>query len=252
MKRFTFDYTIDSDEERMNKVKEYIDSLSVEEYEELAEKTEYVDKLGEYVLFAYDKEMKKQKEHITPAQHRVLIDNENGIRSNIDNRHSRVHVKKDKVPMSEENVDRVWRCKDDIELVLSQIEDYRKLLENNNINSKQKETIYQDIADCKKALDICEVKTHDDSSRHDVLNEVDWEYNVKTIKIFLRHYMDLMTAEPYSMKHCIYIDLDRAMKECKFTDKQHIALEDYMNGISFELIDTRTLNCAVEKILKKL
>jgi hypothetical protein len=139
MKRFEFDYTIDNYRERLNRVSQYVNELTMEEYEELQGKTEYVGKIGEYVLFAYDKEIKKQRDSLTPAQHRVLKGKAKGINTNVDNRRQRTKYKWEKIPMSEENIERIWKCKDDIELILNQIKVYKKMLENPNLNSKQKE-----------------------------------------------------------------------------------------------------------------
>ena len=118
MKRFEFDYTIDDYKERLNRVSQYVNELTMEEYEELQSKTEYVEKIGEYVLFAYDKEIKKQRDSLTPAQYRVLKGKARGIKTNVDNRQQRTKYKREKIPMSEENVERIWKCKDDIELIL--------------------------------------------------------------------------------------------------------------------------------------
>lgn len=253
MKRFEFDYTIDDYKERLNRVSQYVNELTMEEYEELQSKTEYVEKIGEYVLFAYDKEIKKQRDSLTPAQHRVLKGKAKGINTNVDNRRQRTKYKWEKIPMSEENVERIWKCKDDIELILNQIKVYKKMLENPNLSSKQKETIYQDIADCKKGLEICEVRSQDNVNfNYDKLKDSFQTYTTDIVKIMLRSYIDLKEADPYTVAHCMYMDLERAMSKCDFTPNQIVALTDYMNGISFELIDTRTLNCAVEKILKKL
>lgn len=253
MKRFEFDYTIDDYKERLNRVSQYVNELTTEEYEELQSKTEYVEKIGEYVLFAYDKEIKKQRDSLTPAQHRVLKGKAKGINTNVDNRRQRTKYKWEKIPMSEENVERIWKCKDDIELILNQIKVYKKMLENPNLNNKQKESIYQDIADCKKGLDICEVRSKDNVNfNYDKLKDSFQTYTVDIVKVMLRSYTDLKATEPYTVAHCMYMDLERAMSKCDFTPSQRVALTDYMNGISFELIDTRTLNCAVEKILKKL
>jgi hypothetical protein len=253
MKRFEFDYTIDDYKERLNRVSQYVNELTMEEYEELQSKTEYVEKIGEYVLFAYDKEIKKQRDSLTPAQHRVLRGKAKGINTNVDNRRQRTKYKWEKIPMSEENIERIWKCKDDIELILNQIKVYKKMLENPNLNSKQKESIYQDIADCKKGLEICEVRSQDNVNfSYDRLKDSFETYTADIVKVMLRSYVDLKAAEPYTVAHCMYMDLERAMSKCDFTSNQRIALTDYMNGISANVIDPRTLNYAIEKILKKI
>lgn len=253
MKRFEFDYIIDDYRERLNRVSQYVNELTMEEYEELQSKTEYVEKIGEYVLFAYDKEIKKQRDSLTPAQHRVLKGKAKGINTNVDNRRQRTKYKWEKIPMSEENVERIWKCKDDIELILNQIKVYKKLLENPNLNTKQKETIYQDIADCKKGLEICEVRSKDNVNfNYDKLKDSFQTYTADIVKIMLRSYVDLKAAEPYTVAHCMYMDLEKAMSKCDFTPNQRVALTDYMNGISADVIDPRTLNYAIEKILKKI
>jgi hypothetical protein len=253
MKRFEFDYTIDDYKERLNRVSQYVNELTMEEYEELQSKTEYVEKIGEYVLFAYDKEIKKQRDSLTPAQHRVLKGKAKGINTNVDNRRQRTKYKQEKIPMSEENVERIWKCKDDIELILNQIKVYKKMLENPNLNSKQKETIYQDIADCKKGLEICEVRSQDNVNfSYDRLKDSFQTYTADIVKASLRSYVDLKAAEPYTVAHCMYMDLERAMSKCDFTPNQRIALTDYMNGISKDVIQTNDLEFAIKKILKKL
>lgn len=253
MKRFEFDYTIDDYKERLNRVSQYVNELTMEEYEELQSKTEYIEKIGEYVLFAYDKEIKKQRDSLTPAQHRVLKGKAKGINTNVDNRRQRTKYKWEKIPMSEENVERIWKCKDDIELILNQIKVYKKMLENPNLNTKQKESIYQDIADCKKGLEICEVRSKDDVNfSYDKLKNSFETYTADIVKVMLRSYIELKAAEPYTVAHCMYMDLERAMSKCDFTPNQRVALTDYMNGISADVIDPRTLNYAIEKILKKI
>ena len=253
MKRFEFDYTIDDYRERLNKVSQYINELTMEEYEELQSKTEYVEKIGEYVLFAYDKEIKKQRDSLTPAQYRVLKGKARGIKTNVDNRQQRTKYKREKIPMSEENVERIWKCKDDIELILNQIKVYKKMLENPNLNSKQEKSIYQDIADCKKGLEICEVRSQDNVNfSYDRLKGSVNNYTADIVKIMLRSYVDLKTSEPYTVAHCMYMDLDRAMSKCDFTPNQRIALTDYINGISTDEIKMVNLEYAILKILNFL
>ena len=155
--------------------------------------------------------------------------------------------------MSEENVERIWKCKDDIELILNQIKVYKKMLENPNLSNKQKETIYQDIADCKKGLEICEVRSKDNVNfSYDKLKDSFQTYTADIVKVMLRSYIDLKAAEPYTVAHCMYMDLERAMSKCDFTQSQRVALSDYMNGISVHDIETKDLNYAIQKILKKI
>ena len=155
--------------------------------------------------------------------------------------------------MSEENIERIWKCKDDIELILNQIKVYKKMLENPNLNSKQKESIYQDIADCKKGLETCEVRSQDNVNfSYDKLKDSFQTYTADIVKIMLRSYIDLKEAEPYTVAHCMYMDLERVMGKCDFTPNQTIALTDYMNGMSRDVIQTNDLEFAIKKILKKL
>lgn len=253
MKRFEFDYTINDYKERLNKVFQYIEGLSIEEYEELENKTEYLNKIGEYVLFAYDKEIKRQRNNLTAAQYRVLKDKAKGIRTNVDNRQKRSKYKREKVPMSEENIARIWKCKEDIELINEQIKTYKKMLENPNLNSKQKESIYNDIADCKRGLETCEVRSHDNVNfSYDTLKSVEWNYTPETIKVLLRSYMSLIDAEPYTEAHCVLTDLENAMSKCNFTLSQEIALTDYVNGMRTQDIKISHLDHAILKILKEI
>lgn len=253
MNYFNFDYTIEDFRVRLANVIKYLED---NEDDVGYMSSEYIDRLGSYILFAYDKEFKNEKEHITEGQYRVLIDNENGLLTHVNNiRRQSNQNKKNKVERTEENLKRLYKNIETLFIADDNIKEYEKLtsiLKENDIHGKNK-SINEDIYEAKKAFVTSEVKSRNDvKMSYETLKNLDVEYNLETLKILLRYIYDLGNKEPYSDAHCIYLDLTEAIKKCKFTDVQRESLIDYMNGISTQYINMVNVELAIKKILKNL
>lgn len=253
VERFNFDYEIEDYRVRLDNVIKYLED-NADEIEYMS--STYIDKLGSYILFAYDKEVKNEKEHVTEGQYRVLINNENGLLTHVNNiRRQSNQNKKNKVERTEENLKRLYKNIETLFIADDNIKAYEKLssiLKENNVHGKNK-SINEDIYEVKKAFITSEVKSRNDvKMSYETLKNLDIEYNLDTLKILLRYVHDLGNKEPHTDAHCIYLDLTEAIKKCKFTDVQRIALLDYINGISTQYINMVNVELAIKKILKKL
>ena len=258
MKRFEFDYEISNYKDRVRLFYDYLESLTIEEYEELNKNSTYLDRISDYLLFALDKDLIKKEFSLTENQYRMLCEYAVGRKPYIKQVERDARVSKNMAfERTEENKRRIIKQLGNLFLLDDNIKAYHDMVKKTSMNSKQIKEVTADISDCKKASRMNVVKSKDESvSHHDKLYDLDvmdkLEYNLTTVKEMLRNIIELKNSRVGTTAHCIYLDLEIAIKKCKFTKNQKMALEDYMNGISFELIDTRTLNCAVEKILKKL
>ena len=254
MERFNFDYEIEDYRVRLDNVVKYLEE-NADEIEYMS--STYIDKLGSYILFAYDKEVRFDKENINNAQYRVLVDNERGLMTHINVVQRQLNQnKKNKVERTEENLKRLYKNIETLFVADENIKEYEKLIklcDELHIHG-QKQSIYDDIGETKKAFITSEVKSKNEvQMKYETLKNLNVEYTDETVKIFLRCFSELKYSEPHTDAHCIYLDLERAMKKCKFTDKQRKSLTDYMNGLSLhDEVNVRNVDFAVKKILKNL
>lgn len=241
-------------EVRLALVYDYLNGLSDSEIEELNQN--YLDKLGEYVLFAYDKSCLFKKENITTAQYKVLVDNENGLKTHVDKtQRQKMMDKRNDLVRTEENEKRLYKNIESLFIADDMIKAYQELinkLSENNVHGKT-QSIREDIYEVKKAFVTSEVKSKNEVNlKYETLANLDIEYTEETIKILLRSIGELQNSEPYTDAHCIYLDLKMAIERCKFTKSQREALLDYMNGFSTKDINMINVELAVKKILKFL
>lgn len=253
VERFNFDYDIDDYRVRLSNVVQYLKD-NEDDIEYMT--SSFIDRLGSYILFAYDKEIKHEKENINTSQYRVLVDNERGLKTHVNNVQRQINQnKKNKVERTEENQKHILNNLESIFVADDNIKAYERLIklcDELGVHG-QKQSLYDDIGATKRAFILSEVKSKNEvQMSYETLQNLDVQYNSDTIKILLRSFTELEQAEPYSDAHCIYMDLVESMKKCKFTSNQKNALHDYISGISRLHIQTLDLDLAIKKIIKNL
>ena len=276
MKNFNFNYSkyeietknglVPQDVIRCALVFEYINSLTDEELEELP--TQYIELLSDYISFASKKEQnKKERTYLNVNEQRILNEMQSGIIPNVD-----VLRKERSRNKSKQHSDKRKRVtfegKDDIlesmvvnaeyfKIMFEQLVAYDELLKVTKSN-RQKETIYQDKSDINNIGMVCnlvksKVNVNKSDKMMDIINKYgDVDYSdSKTIKELLRCYRDLKLSDIDSMAYSIYLDLDSALKKCKFTDSQVEVLNGFISGDKITN-DHKTLDYAIKKIIKNL
>lgn len=279
---FNFDYNIKDWEERKanvekfikdNQILEKINKLTIENTvprkidrdgnvlewyvrgdEELRQLQFLVQRLYNYVLYAYDKDVLKKK-NMTKEQEKALKDNENGIKSRIDSRKrgKKTYYKEPKwYYIDSEMIKKNRKKQEDFnkntgKIIDEQVKNYEKLKEEvKNMDKKQLEIIGINKQDMMS--DICyDSKVCNNAkesvnriyisegmrSIHDILSDCVIEYNKKNIKIILSNWDGIVISaknKPFSYIHSIYMDFDIAIKKIKLTQRQENALHSLING----------------------
>ena len=222
--------------------------------EELRQLQFLVQRLYNYVLYAYDKDVLKKKD-MTKEQEKALKDNENGIKTHIDGRKrgKKTYYKEpkwaiiddEKIKKNQEKLDKF--NENTGKIIDEQIKNYEKLKEEvKNMDKKQLETMginKQDVmSDICYDLKVCNNAKESVNkvyisegmrSRHDILSDCDIEYNKKNIRIILNNWSSIVSSaknKPFSYTHAIYMDFDIAMRKIKLTQRQQYALYALINS----------------------
>lgn len=299
---FIFDYTIKDWEERKDIVDKYIkENKLIEKIEELVVQNtvpKKVDKNGKvsewyvqgnselrelelllnkmynYILYAIDKSyLTEQKE--TEQQLKALFDNEQGIKSHIDERKRGKYYKEPKWAVIDEDVimknqQKRDKFNDDLgKIINSQIIEYEKLKEI--VSKMSNETLSEmnlkriniitdlcyDIKicnNCKESLNAVYVE-EGIRSKHDKLSDVDIPYNKKVIRSVLSNWNNLQVmaeSNPSHYIHAIYMDFENALVDIDLTLKQCEILYKVMNNEPLLNNEKSNYSFIVDKIYKKL
>lgn len=299
---FIFDYTIKDWKERKDIVDKYIkENKLIEKIEELVVQNtvpKKVDKNGKvsewyvqgnselrelelllnkmynYILYAIDKSyLTEQKE--TEQQLKALFDNEQGIKSHIDERKRGKYYKEPKWAVIDEDVimknqQKRDKFNDDLgKIINSQITEYEKLKETvtkmsnetlSGMNLKRINIITDLCYDikicnnCKESLNAVYVE-EGIRSKHDKLSDVDIPYNKKVIRNVLSNWNNLQVmaeSNPSHYIHAIYMDFENALVDIDLTLKQCEILYKVMNNEPLLNNEKSNYSFIVDKIYKKL
>ena len=299
---FIFDYTIKDWKERKDIVDKYIkENKLVEKIEELVVQNtvpKKVDKNGNvsewyvqgnselrelelllnkmynYILYAIDKSyLTEQKE--TERQLKALFDNEQGIKSHIDERKRGKYYKEPKWTIIDEDIIKKNQQKRDNfnndlgKVINSQITEYEKLKEivskmsNETLSGMnlKRINIITDLCydikicnNCKESLNAVYVE-EGIRSKHDKLSDVDIPYNKKVIRNVLSNWNNLQVmaeSNPSHYIHAIYMDLGNALNDLNLTAKQCEILYKVMNNEPLLNNEKSNYSFIVDKIYKKL
>ena len=244
--------------------------------EELRQLQFLVQKLYNYVLYAYDKDVLKKKD-MTKEQKKALEDNENGIKSYIrdEKRGKKTYYKKPKwAIIDDEKIKKNKQKQENFnkntgKIIDEQVKNYEKFKEEvKNMDKKQLEImkinkqdmmsdICYDLKVCTNAKEsVNRVYISEGMrSRHDILSDCDIEYNKKNIKIILNNWSSVVSLsknKPFSYIHTIYMDFDIAIRKIKLTQNQKEILYKILNGESMTSKDTMTFDRISDKIYKIL
>lgn len=243
--------------------------------EELRQLQFLVQRLYNYVLYAYDKDVLKKKD-MTKKQKKALEDNENGIKTHIDDRKrgKKTYYKESKwAIIDDENIKKNQEKLDKFnentgKIIDEQIKNYEKLKEEvKKMDKKQLETmginkqelvisVFGDTKVCTDAKEsVNRVYISEGMrSRHDILSDCDIEYNKKNIRIILNNWNSVVSSarnKPSSYIHAIYMDFDIAMRKVKLTQRQEKVLYMMINGENTREY-TRDIDYICEKFKKFL
>lgn len=299
---FIFDYTIKDWKERKDIVDKYIkENKLVEKIEELVVQNtvpKKVDKNGKvsewyvqgnselrelelllnkmynYILYAIDKSyLTEQKE--TERQLKALFDNEQGIKSYVDERKRGKYYKEPKWTIIDEDIIKKNQQKRDNfnndlgKVINSQITEYEKLKEI--VSKMSNETLSEmnlkriniitdlcyDIKicnNCKESLNAVYVE-EGIRSKHDKLSDVDIPYNKKVIRNVLSNWNNLQVmaeSNPSHYIHAIYMDFGNALNDLNLTAKQCEILYKVMNNEPLLNNEKSNYSFIVDKINKNL
>lgn len=299
---FIFDYTIKDWKERKDVVDKYIkENKLIEKIEELVVQNtvpKKIDKNGKvsewyvqgnselrelelllnkmynYILYAIDKSyLTEQKE--TERQLKALFDNEQGIKSYIDERKRGKYYKEPKWAIVDEDIIKKNKQKRDNfnndlgKVINSQITEYEKLKEI--VSKMSNETLSEmnlkriniitdlcyDIKicnNCKESLNAVYVE-EGIRSKHDKLSDVDIPYNKKVIRNVLSNWNNLQVmaeSNPSHYIHAIYMDFRNALNDLNLTVKQCEILYKVMNNEPLLNNEKSNYSFIVDKINKNL
>ena len=299
---FIFDYTIKDWKERKDIVDKYIkENKLIEKIEELVVQNtvpKKIDKNGKvsewyvqgnselrelelllnkmynYILYAIDKSyLTEQKE--TERQLKALFDNEQGIKSYVDERKRGKYYKEPKWTIIDEDIIKKNQQKRDNfnndlgKVIDSQITEYEKLKEivskmSNETLSKmnlKRINIITDLCydikicnNCKELLNAVYVE-EGIRSKHDKLSDVDIPYNKKVIRNVLSNWNNLQVmaeSNPSHYIHAIYMDFGNALNDLNLTAKQCEILYKVMNNEPLLNNEKSNYSFIVDKINKNL
>ena len=299
---FIFDYTIKDWKERKDIVDKYIkENKLVEKIEELIVQNtvpKKVDKNGNvsewyvqgnselrelelllnkmynYILYAIDKSyLTEQKE--TERQLKALFDNEQGIKSYVDERKRGKYYKEPKWTIIDEDIIKKNQQKRDNfnndlgEVINSQITEYEKLKEivskmsNETLSGMnlKRINIITDLCydikicnNCKESLNAVYVE-EGIRSKHDKLSDVDIPYNKKVIRNVLSNWNNLRVmaeSNPSHYIHAIYMDFGNVLNDLNLTAKQCEILYKVMNNEPLLNNEKSNYSFIVDKINKNL
>ena len=304
MEKFDFNYQIKDWEQRKklvdeyiinNKILEKIEELTikntvprkkdkdgnvlewyVQSDKELKELQYLVQKMYNYVLYAYDKSVFKD-EKMTEKQENILKDKENGIKSYQDyrKRGAKTYYKEPKWAVIDDEIlkknnEKVENFnKNNGKIIEEQEKNYQKLkflvsnlsrelLDKSGINKKSFiDNVGNDLKICSEAKEnINRVYIKEGNrSRHDMLKDVDIQYDKKMIRFVLNNWNLIKVSaqkHPNDYIHAIYMDFDKVIDEIELTVKQNNVLINVMSCIPLSKGEYSSFDMIIEKFYKIL
>lgn len=259
--QFNFDQSINDYRQRLELVEEYIELCGELNNKEL-------EVLGNYVLYAYDKKLKKQNK-LDKQHYQVLVNHNKKLKTHI--RRSgfkRLSLKSpywnDRVneQIIDINKNRIESNKDTLDLIDSQIDSLLNLKqrakdgEGIGINkSRLFREINGDIAVLNQSKKINQVLIKENGfHNHDTFKSLDVDYNnVDVMMVLIRNMKELKRiVDLNSTLYHILLDIEMAIEKCAFTDKQIHHLHLYMDGENTKIVHVEDVKLAVRKIMKNL
>ena len=244
--------------------------------QELKQLQYLVQKMYNYVLYSYDKSVFKD-EKMTERQENILKDKENGINSYHDKRRNgaKTYYKEPKWAIIDDEIlkknnEKIENFnKNNGKIIEEQEKSYQKLkflvsnlskelLDNSKINKKNFiDNVGNDLKVCSEAKEnINKVYIKEGNrSRHDILKDVDIQYDKKMIRFVLNNWKSIEVAaqkHPNNYIHDIYMDFDKAIDEIELTVKQNEVLKNILYNIKITEKESSSFNNIIEKIYKKL
>lgn len=232
-------------------------SLSYKERKQLAEAYQTDDeneliKIWEYVLSAYEKENKlsSTKDKIYNFNHqRILIDQQQGIRSYVDLRNGNI-------------VDHQYS---DVNFIDEQIAAYEELKGIKFLRDRLDKAghttspaqlvkeINNDIRECRYGLIMKPVEIKEGiRSRHDLFKNIEIDYGDKTqIKAILGAYKLIRWFNPQDTLHTVQMDINAALESVNLTYRQRETLECFINGETLKGRN-RDMDFIINKIMREL
>lgn len=257
---FNFDQDILDYKKRLELVEEYIEA-----HENLSNKD--LEKLGNYILFCYDKKLKKQNK-LDTQHYKALVNHQKKMKTHIrQNKFKRLSLKSpywnnrtNEVAINL-NKERIESNKDILDLIDNQIDSLLNLKQQAKSTTTQglnKSRLFKEIngdisfLNQSKKTNQVFIKEHGYNC-HDPFKELDIDYNnLKVMMILIRNLPDLEVYPLDSTIHHMAIDIKRAIKRCNFTSKQAVHLKRYIDGECTKDIHMKTVELAVKKVMKNL
>lgn len=256
---FNFNQSIEDYKKRLSLVEDYLDN-----HKNLSSKD--LEKLGNYILFAYDRKLKKQNK-LDGQHYQVLVNHQKGRKIHIKKKFKRLSLKSpywnnrtNEVAINL-NKERIESNKDILDLIDNQIDSLLNLKQKAKStatqgvnNSRLFKEINGDISFLNQSKKINQVfiKEHGYAS-YDPFKDLDVDYNnLKVMMILIRNLPDLEVYPLDSTIHHMAIDIKRAIERCNFTSKQAEHLKRYMEGENTKDIHLKTVELAIKKVMKNL
>lgn len=256
---FNFDQSIEDYKKRLSLVEDYLDN-----HKNLSSKD--LEKLGNYILFAYDRKLKKQNK-LDGQHYRVLVNHQKGRKIHIKKKFKRLSLKSpywnnriDEQAI-ESNQKRVKKNEELITLIDNQINGLLNLkmyVKNKEIININKSRLFKEIngdisfLNQSKKINQVFIEEHGHAS-YDPFKDLDVDYNnLKVMMILIRNLPDLEVYPLDSTIHHMAIDIKRAIERCNFTSKQAEHLKRYMEGENTKDIHLKTVELAIKKVMKNL
>ena len=244
--------------------------------QELKQLQYLVQKMYNYVLYSYDKSVFKD-EKMTERQENILKDKENGINSYHDKRRNgaKTYYKEPKWAIIDDEIlkknnEKIENFnKNNGKIIEEQEKSYQKLkflvsnlskelLDNSKINKKNFiDNVGNDLKVCSVAKEnINKVYIKEGNrSRHDILKDVDIQYDKKMIRFVLNNWNLIKVSaqkHPNDYIHTVYMDFDKAINDVELTVKQNEVLKNILYNIKITEKESSSFNNIIEKIYKKL
>ena len=134
----------------------------------------------------------------------------------------------------------------------------RELLDKSGINKKSFiDNVGNDLkicSDAKENINRVYIK-EGNRSRHDILKDVDIQYDKKMIRFVLNNWNLIKVSaqkHPNDYIHTVYMDFDKAINDVELTVKQNEVLKNILYNIKITEKESSSFNNIIEKIYKKL
>lgn len=255
---FNFDQSIEDYEKRLELVEEYLKENKVNQKE--------LETLGNYILFCYDKNIKKQNK-LDGQHYQVLVNHQKGRKIHIKKKFKRLSLKSpywnnrtNEVAINL-NKERIESNKDILDLIDNQIDSLLNLKQKAKSTATQgvnKSRLFKEIngdisfLNQSKKINQVFIKEHGYTS-YDPFKDLDVDYNnLKVMMILIRNLPDLEVYPLDSTIHHMAIDIKRAIERCNFTSKQAVHLKRYIDGECTKDIHMKTVELAIKKVMKNL